>query len=528
MGEIATGVNTIRGQSGCKLRRTATRAGQKTHFPMISEDPHDFEVTVVTTLMFPRGQALRALASWSDDQDLGRDNIQLVVATNRADPEIERRVADQMRPGDRLLEVATDNEMELYDVAARAARGRWLMFTEPHVFADRDCLSQLLRHVRANELAGACVRTRPTRDSNWVARLESRLYLDDADTWTRDEDWRKFTKRGVLLSRQAYFESGGLEYAYLRFAEMALAARLRDRGLRLGYAEEAVVTHLNSTELRELTDYVREYQHQACRFARDFPGVISDVPPVHRGRDSQLPVFQLRSALSALRSTLRSKGVLQRRAAAAAIVAELPRLIADVAGRPQLAAVAAGWRYHRARVALQAARIRGDDEAMYRRFMELWRRAGDLGVAAYLRACRTNERQNEITPRDVPVCIEAAQFAEHDCSGLYPVETWKGESFRWSAPVATITVALPRRDLSATFDILFIELASDAARLYFNGRPAATCPRRDDGTIAFRLRAEEFVGGAVQYLTLIVPGVPNTGNGDPRRLGLPLVRLTVE
>src|SRR5262249_17326992 len=154
------------------------------------------------------------------------------------------------------------NEMELYDFGARQARAPWLLFTEPHVIADAHCLAALVRDVEERHWDGACVRTLPGSQRQWVARIEARMYLEDAATWTQEGDWRKFTKRGVLLRRTAYEAVGGLDHRYLRFAETVIAARLHAHGFRLGYVPEAVVTHYNSTDLSELLDYVWEYRRQ--------------------------------------------------------------------------------------------------------------------------------------------------------------------------------------------------------------------------------------------------------------------------
>src|SRR5262249_26338892 len=152
----------------------------------------------------------KSLASWTAGQKLPPSEIELVVAAGRTSKESWDEIRQVLGDRDRLIPVDSENEMELYDAAARSARGEWLLFTEPHVVAAPDCLTELLGHARASGLDGCCVQTRPRVERHWVAAAEQRMYLDDAAVWLQDGDWRKFTKRGFLLRRSAYLAVGGL------------------------------------------------------------------------------------------------------------------------------------------------------------------------------------------------------------------------------------------------------------------------------------------------------------------------------
>jgi hypothetical protein len=218
-------------------------------------------VSVVTTLAFPRRRPVDCLRSWTSGQRFDGE-VELVVVSDARRPRLERRVQAALRPGDRLVRLPGADEIAQYELGARVARGDWLLFTEPHVEALPDCLAELFDHVRREDLAGACVRTLPQHDASRVARMESRMYHQDPAGWTRDGDWRTFTKRGVLVAREAYLDAGGVDPARQRFAETALAQRLRELGHRVGYAPRAGIRHQNSTHLAELLAYVWEYRRQ--------------------------------------------------------------------------------------------------------------------------------------------------------------------------------------------------------------------------------------------------------------------------
>jgi hypothetical protein len=188
-------------------------------------------VSVITTLLFPRFRPLDCLVSWTLGQQFSDGPIELIVVANGRRRALERDVVGILRAQDKMVQLDSTNEMALYDAGARAASGTWLLFTEPHCLADAHCVRALTKYVLARGLAGACVRTLPTKECCRVARMEARMYLEDAKVWTQENDWRKFTKRGFLLRRSAYEEVGGFDASHLRFAEIT------PRSHRKGYRQ---------------------------------------------------------------------------------------------------------------------------------------------------------------------------------------------------------------------------------------------------------------------------------------------------
>src|SRR5581483_10807429 len=348
--------------------------------------PHNtngLSVSIVMTLSLTRGKARESIESWTTRQNFPRERIELIVVSNGADPSLEDSVRAKLSDQDRLLLLDSKNEMELYDFGARACRAPWILFTEAHVFATRDCLARLWQYLEETGLDGACVRTLPTHEHQWVARVEARMYLEDAAIWTREGDWRKFTKRGFIVRRAAYEAVGRLDYQYLWFAEMAIAARLHAGGFRLGFAPEATVIHDNTAELTELLDYAWEYRRQACAFEEDHPGLI---PGGNDFRDSLTDPLVMKTMVKCARNTFRS--------ALGRLGTSGGRLLAWT----MLTAGFQGWLEHRlgrlgsrersrlrywmARLRLTLARRHPD--ARYRAFMRVWQSLGDYAVETYL------------------------------------------------------------------------------------------------------------------------------------------------
>jgi Glycosyl transferase family 2 len=231
------------------------------------------ELSVVLTLGDHQGHAVECVESWARAQELPRERYEVVVVGSGA----ERRVEGQVRPllteHDRLLRLDSSEELELHDHGARAARGRWLLFTEAHTVAEPSCLSSLLRYLSEHESsqAGACIRSTPDGSSKPVAKCEQRWYADGFEEWSREGDWRKVTIRGFAIRRDAYLEAGGFEHRFGCFAETAMAATLADRGHRLGYAQQAAIKHYDATDLGQLTGYVREYREGEIAYRATHP-----------------------------------------------------------------------------------------------------------------------------------------------------------------------------------------------------------------------------------------------------------------
>jgi hypothetical protein len=231
------------------------------------------ELSVVLTLFDHDGHAIEGVESWTHRQDLPRDRYEVIVVGSRHEPEVEGEVRPLLSVKDSLVTLSSSTELELHDYGARAARGRWLLFTEGHTVAEPDCLSSLLDYLteRESDYAGAAIRSLPDGSSNPISKCERRWYADGFDEWSREGDWRKVTVRGFAIRRDAYLDAGGFEHRFGCFAETALAATLAHRGDRLGYAPGAAVKHYDATELGPLLSYVREYRQGELAYRASHP-----------------------------------------------------------------------------------------------------------------------------------------------------------------------------------------------------------------------------------------------------------------
>jgi GT2 family glycosyltransferase len=231
------------------------------------------ELSVVLTLLDHDGHAVEGVESWTRRQDLARDRYEVIVVGSGGEPGVEEAVRPLLGADDSPLTLSSSVELELHDHGARAARGRWLLFTEGHTVAEPNCLSSLLEYLteRESNYTGAAIRSLPDGSSNAISKCERRWYADGFEEWSREGDWRKVTMRGFAIRRDAYLDAGGFEHRFGCFAETALAATLDHRGNRLGYAPAAAVKHYDATELGPLLSYVREYREGELAYRASHP-----------------------------------------------------------------------------------------------------------------------------------------------------------------------------------------------------------------------------------------------------------------
>src|SRR5262249_19569437 len=140
---------------------------------------------------------------------------------------------------------------ELYELAAREARGEFLILTESHCIPEPDFLEAMDRFLASSSWDGACCRSIPICP-NALARMDHVTFEEGYQIFREEGDWRKVNVHGFAIRRQTYLDVGGMPGQYDKFAEMILAAALRDRGCRLGYAEAAAVRHLYRGDLRDV------------------------------------------------------------------------------------------------------------------------------------------------------------------------------------------------------------------------------------------------------------------------------------
>ena len=351
------------------------------------------------------------------------------------------------------------------------------------------------------------------------------MYLDDAKIWTQAEDWRKFTKRGVMLARSAFDAIRGFQHEYLRFAEMVAAAALRDNGFRLGYAPDACIVHHNSTKLSELLDYCREYCVQACAYEQQYPGVIDEarhhLSAANASRhDVRVLVYELRCISHAWRlSWKKGAGRALRYTMLSYGFRTLLRLLMG-----QHLNICQLWtRYSFGRVRLLIARLLDDEERCYGAFREVWHRTGRLAAARH--QTRDRKKGDSLSYVELTNCwdghLQLADCPSDAFIGFHAVESGECGSFRWASPVATIRLREAPCDRMLTLGIVIRSIDMANVRVYLNGQP---CEQElvVEGQQIFRIRREQFGTGELQHLTIVTEKLRGCSPLETRDLGIPL------
>jgi len=508
-----------RPEPGTAVKTVPVAAGK------ISAKPDDAPVvSVVLPLFDHRGHGLKCVECWSSAQDLPRDRYEVIVLSNGSEP-LESRLNALFGPGDRLILHQTDNVMQLYDIGARAARGRWLLFTEAHCLAEPGCLAELVKYLDNSGYDGACLRSTPGC-STALARMEDRLFNEGFAVWSRPEDWRKVIVRGFAVARQVYLDDGGFEYRYDRFSEWALAATLHRRGRRLGYAAAASVKHYNTIGFSALFPPVWEFSQGECayRAEHDEPFVEQyfGFAPAWSQRESLRRTLARAACGAAWRSLWsdgRGSSLRQKLALLRAQLGELTRWLRRWLIGPR-GPVAWAW----LALKLEEARCHllwWSPERQFRSYARAYQCIVDYARADYV------ARHLSRPPPDLPALDEydMGNLPENQLIGFHGLESWRGRKFRWTGTLAIFRFHLEPGDYRVAIDTgsLRGETMPFPLGLRCNRhtvRPSEIVKR--DGRITFQISREMFVPGREQRLVINTTSLPTGIDSpkDPRALGV--------
>jgi len=422
--------------------------------------------SVIMLLPEHRGHFAAAIRSWTEAQLYPDDRFELIVACDDSELETQKAATALLRPQDRMLIVPGVKRSGLLDRAARTAQFEQLIFTESHCEADPDFLRELDDWLgRHPNVAGACCRTVPAYENNY-AYFDAVLHEEGYRVYRADDDWRKINIHAFTLSRDWFVRAGGLDETYNLFAEMILAARLRDLGGRMGYAAGAAVLHHFRREADGPEESVREFVRDESCYRRDHPGPdrlgFSALPDVsqftgHAG-DTWREAFLAAMHHGLLeRRTWRLLPRLAWKAAEELLSVRNPKSAARRATRQILwhKTAARFWRLNRKR--------------LERHFRELWRL-----YALHERLCALSEETNEAS--DELVLSRRACSVVQDigttAAGLHDSETYKDESFRWTHPVSVWRLKGLTDDCTVCFRTHAVRFDLTAEQLFIscNGR----------------------------------------------------------
>src|SRR5688572_27610607 len=117
----------------------------------------ELTLSVIIPLLDHRGQAIACIKSWAQEQTYDREKFEVIVIANGSEPQLESRARELLAPQDSLIYHSSSNEFLLYDLGARQARGKLLLFTESHCFGESACLAEVSQFFATHEdVVGAC------------------------------------------------------------------------------------------------------------------------------------------------------------------------------------------------------------------------------------------------------------------------------------------------------------------------------------------------------------------------------------
>jgi hypothetical protein len=465
-----------------------------------------YPLSVLLPLSDNRGLALRAVASWAQEQEAEAESFELVIVSDRVSAALCSAIRPLLRAHDQLLEHEGENSTAQYHFGALHARGRYLVFTEAHVWAEPQAVGEILACFGRGGTDGFCGRM-VAEEGNWVARMEADLH---AEQWARSLELGHFSK--VILTlfalpRQHYLATAGLQARYHRFAETLLAAELNNRGYTLTYAPGAAVTHRFNDNLPAVERFIREMISSECRyrldcgdseFCRRYFGA-----PSEWDRARRINPQASRFARRALAQLAFSRGRIGAPARLRALREWTARWWATAVGRGSLW----GWRLARhleRRIAALPLPLFSWRFAAFRRYwmasMRYWRMQSAFSAA-------------EAAQDGVPAVPQ----------GLHDWEDYRGRRFRWCEPFAAFPIPAcdrPRRVL-----LRLLRIGTPAAfvrtRFWLNGAwlPASCVAEGDDVLLALDVPPLP----RAQWLYSLAPALRPADARETRALGLPIV-----
>jgi hypothetical protein len=482
---------------------------------------------VVIPLEFHRGQIEECLESWASGQSFARDRYEIVAAACRSslDEATLSRLRGVLAESDRLLLLDEPHDMPLCAQAAAVARGEVLVFTESHCHPRHDLLAVADGALRAQpELAGFSGRSRRLTH-NRLSVVEADLYEADIRYGMEEHPWRKILDQLFVVRAAAYDDAGGFCGELGHFAEWHLAARMHQRGHRVGFVPEAEVGHRYVGDWRELVEFSADFARGELRFHHRYTADACRsyfaTPREWAARQAWRPHLARAAAVLARRARSR------RRAFWPAELVRRLRLRARWAARarlgPRAALGSAQLRFGAALLLLRLvvglgasgqllrlALVRLVDATVRR---ERWRYVG-----AWLTA--TARLARAAVPRPVPLSWQPDEDERWVTVGFHEVEDWQGHRFRWSEPVGLVEVVLAPGSYRFTLSWLPIRPLENLV-IYLDEAPVAAATSGFQASATLRLA----VARAVRFSWTCEPWAPTR---DRRLLGLPVASLRWE
>lgn len=476
-------------------------------------------LSVVVPIFDKRVEEEDCLESWARNQTLSRESYEVIVTSNGADPDADRRVSEYLDSPDRLVEVPGANMAGLYHAGAVASNAPIFFFTELHCIGDPDCLEKLLDFLESNNCAGACTDSYGDH-SNAFSSAEATLFEEMFDKWKDGGTENKILLRGVAIRRDPYFSAGGFVERYRRFCDGLLGARLADQGYEISYCPEARLLHYYSTCFQQLYEPVTEKTFDECLFQFENPPEFTlrhwGIHPDWSRRQSFNPTrarrsfhYLFRSACSRIPRWWSVSGLF--RWSSLALFGNASHLL-KCGTKVCLSALQFWW-------------WKDDKDQLIQRYVPAFM---DIQSLARHRFIRRKAYSNPIESSPATNYTLSPNEEDRLC-GFHSIENFQDESFRWTEAVAHLQVDLPPGDYSFTIRTGAIRsnLQQSLQDLYFNEK-RLTGYRVDstDESITGAISAGDFETGSQQFLGMVCRPMPRSlGHRERRTLGLPVVEV---
>jgi hypothetical protein len=487
------------------------------------------DFSVIVTLRDDRGHLEECISSWTQRQTFSRHRFEVIGLSSKREAGAATTIVPLLGVSDRVLQHDTDNELLLYDLGARQARGTWLVFTEAHCAAEAGCLAQLFAFLKVHQeiYIGACIRTAPDGNCDPLASAEGRWYREGFTQWSQEDDWRKVTIRGTAIRRDVYERIGGFRSEFGCFAESLLAADLHAGGYRLGYAEQAAVRHYNSTNIRDFLTYICEYRTGEAAYQLGSESEQArhyfEVPQGWRDASAADRRLALRCAVQSLAQA----AVHPLEPGAFSLALSMIEVLwhqgwdAAFGRRHELfkAFVAQVW------ARLCFAMPGPDPEKNYQRFCQLLEATGQLARVRALLRRPAHSIERGAPETSAPKCRIGT--APSGCLvGFHALETFKGQPFRWSSPLALIRLEMKPTDHEVCIDTGGIAgPAPRRLKIYLNGHQLRPTAPWQAGKLRLFAMRHHFLKKGYQKLVLTSEREPIRGSSELRALGIPLLSI---
>jgi hypothetical protein len=487
--------------------------------------------SVIIPLESHRGLAERCIWQWTREQDFPRESYQVIIAAPRGHNRKELDVLKNfLGHRDCMLLLPHRHDMPLVAAAAQEAAGDAFFFTEAHCLPRPDALSRSAEALAQHpDWAGFSGRSIPITH-NLLSRIEAEMYDKDIRRNLTEHPWLKVLDQCLVVRREAYFVTGGIEVEYGHFAEWLLAARLYVKTLKINYYPEVAISHYYIGQLRELMDFTEDFSEGQIRFAardcEDPCKLMFDPIQAWEMRHRWNRRLSQKLALVLVRDAFPFAGngrrlVFRRPEGGWSL---LRRTMIDAACGLRGRLVLAQLRAELLKLAVHGHLWWGNREKSQRGFHCLMAQSARIGHLLGMCGLKDKSGASRASARDLDTdAWYPGSRTEIRMLGFHPAETVEGAAFQWSEAAAIVELPLPLGE--STIGVSWRKIRSDNAnaglRFYANEQLVLEDQlKRKLFSVEIVLRVN---GPEPVRLSWICK--PFDAPGDSRSRGLPISRI---